>query len=131
MAIIEVNPEELGRRALPEGLYPVRIEKCERAPLKSDPSQWKVVWQFRVRDECPDPLARGHVMFSHTSLAAGKGDTYLRFVRGLGHNPSRFDTDDVVGTNCVIRITQRVRTDPSGASSPIVDNEVVELMRES
>ena len=70
MAKVIVNPEELERAALPEGIYPVVIDRCEYGPQAKDPSKFKVFWQFRI-EGADDPTANGHVLFANTSTEKG------------------------------------------------------------
>ena len=126
MPTIEVNPEQLKRKPIPEGVYPTRITKCEVQQQKGDPTKQKVYWELHIEGH-DNPELNGKVLFAHTSIEPGQGDIYLRFVNGLGKNPAAFVTEEVQDTICLARITQSLGKDQVGDQE--VQNNVAELMK--
>lgn len=128
MARVTVDPGSLKRKTLPDGTYPVEIRKCEVQAQKNNPNAHKVYWEFQVTPDCPDPEAVGAMLFAHTSIEPGKGDTYLRFTQSLGFNPAEFDTEAAQGLKCYARVKTRIsRNSITGENESA--NDVADLLK--
>lgn len=107
------NLDDLRYVLLPEGLYPAVINVCEVRPLKNDPSNNKVYWEFRIQD-ADEAKWNGRLLIAHTSLAPNKGAVYIKFVEGLGLDPKDFRTEEVEGAKIYVQVGHREGKDQAG-----------------
>ena len=130
------DPDALDTQHLPEGTYSAVIESVQFAKQEDDarylPGDRVVNWVFTLDDES-EPGLRGRRFWETTSVEAGRGWKYKRFMIGLGATDdsgkvlAKFDLNTLEGMEVSIDISETLGKPNRDTGKSRVFNNVAEV----